>query len=166
MITLGVLGVLDAILHVLLATLAMIIVYPLWKNKIPQLLLFAIIMEFIIDGAHLVNKSITHNIFFFLETPLFIFLTGYIFKDFKLETFSTLLLANNLSHMLMDLFYEGDSMQIYYPICSTWYSVPHPYLGVFWGTAILLLLLLPMAVFTREFTRKPTQPLTPPPYPI
>ena len=160
-----VLGGLDAILHVIFAFIAMIIIYPSWKEKIPHLLAFAIIMEFVIDGAHLVNKSITHNIFFFVEVPLFMLFAGYLFRDRKMGTFSLLLLANNLTHMFMDLFYEGDAMQIYYPFWNTWYSVPSQYLGAAWGTTMLLIFIIPMAIFTRERWKRPTPPPTLPPYP-
>ncbi len=166
MITIALDGWMDAILHVIFATLAMIIVYPRWSEKFWNILGFSIIMELITDGAHLITKSITHNIFFFVELPLAILLVGYIYSNRKLENFSILMLATNLTHMTMDLFWEGDKMQIYYPISSTWYSVPINYAGFMHGALVLLILLLPLAIGERGLWRKPTQPPTFPPYPI
>ena len=158
-------GGLDAILHVLFAILALLIVYPNWKRNLHWIIIFAVLMEIITDGSHIVNKSITHNIFFFIEAPLFILFAGYVLKDSRLGQISMLLLSTNLTHLLMDLFYEGDSIQMYYPVLSTWYSVPPSYAGFQVGFPILLILLFPIAIASRNMGVDSTPPPVPPPYP-
>ncbi len=163
MIDIGASGILDAILHIIFATIAIMLIYPRWKNHIKELVILAVVMEFVIDGAHLVNKNITHNIFFLVEFPLIAIFAGYITKERKILTGALLILANTWTHLIMDLFYEGDTLALYYPIYSTEYSA-HP-AGFLHGMIIWLLILMPIAILLRFKERKTIQPLSLPPYP-
>ncbi len=119
-------GLLDAVMHVLFAAIAMVLLIPRTArndaNLFWKILLISIIMEVITDGAHVVNKNITHNIFFFVEVPLMIMLTGYLTDKKYLGGMAILMLAANMTHLLMDATMEGDALALYYPLYSTTYT--------------------------------------------
>ena len=127
MITLTVPGLLDAVMHILLATLAMAFLFH-GKNSIYKLFILSVILEFVTDRAHLVNKNITHNIFFFVEIPLLLLLVGYFTNKKGLEGFSLLILATNITHLIMDTAMEGGSVALYYPAYSGTYT---------WGISVM-----------------------------
>ncbi|NPA75058.1 MAG: hypothetical protein GXO25_03120 [Euryarchaeota archaeon] len=128
MINIALPGLLDAIMHVVLAAIAMTILFH--KKTSPfTILLISIIMEVITDGAHIVNKNYTHNIFFFIELPLMIMLAGYITNKGWLESISLLMLAANITHLIMDAAIEGGTLALYYPVYSGVYSWDFTVLG-------------------------------------
>ena len=163
MIPVGIAGILDVALHIIFASIAMIIlVWGREENFDPlKIIAFAFLMEIVIDGAHLVNKDYTHNIFFLLELPLLFLFIGFMDGNAKLEKFSLLLLANNWTHLVMDLFYEGDALHLYYPVSNI--TVDACGAGFVPGLLLWILLLLPIWLSARKLDI--TQPLSPPPYP-
>jgi len=163
MIDIGLAGILDAILHIIFATIAMMLIYPRWKNHIKELVILAVIMEFVIDGAHLFNKNITHNIFFLIEFPLIVIFAGYITREQKILTGGLLIFANTWTHLIMDMFFEGDALALYYPIYSTEYSA-YP-AGFLHGLVVWLLIVMPIAIILRLRERRTIPPLSLPPYP-
>ena len=108
--------------HILLGIMVGIIIFPN-RKKIPTILLWAVLFEGIIDGAHLINPAITHNLFFMLQLPLFIFFIGYAFLNSRRwMNFALLFLANTFSHLISDSAFEGGSLYILYPFSSQAYT--------------------------------------------
>ncbi len=156
-------GLLDGILHVLFAIIATIIIYPYWKEHKEKIVLAAVIMELIIDGAHLVNKNYTHNLFFLIEMPLAIVFAGIMIKSRNLIDTGVIILASTWTHLIMDLYYEGDTLALYYPVYATEFSANHA--GFIYGLAIWLIVLIPIAIAMRVWTKHAIPPLSLPPYP-
>ena len=152
---------LHALFHVLFSMLALIIIYPR-RDKILHLFIFSIVMELVIDGAHFVNMAYTHNIFFLLEFPLALLFYAYVMRDGGVATFSVLLLANNFTHMFVDLVIEGGALPLYYPIMQVKYVADVAPSQIPNELAIWLLLILFMALYLRvsKFIRLQS----PPPY--
>ncbi len=133
--------------HILLGVLTGVIIFSNRKN-ILTILFWSIAFEFIIDGAHLINPAITHNLFFMLQLPLFIFFIGYVFfNSAKWMNFALLFLANTFSHLVSDSAFEGGSLYILYPFSTqayTWNSTLgfagiH---GALFGVTVLAMVLL------------------------
>ncbi len=112
----------NAMFQIILGIVGGIIVIPHIRKKLPMILLFALIMEIVIDGAHLANKDITHNLFFMLQLPLIFFFFGYTFNNRKLSTLSVLFLANSFAHMISDTAFEGGTITPLYPFSSQTYG--------------------------------------------
>ncbi len=105
----------DTIFQISLAALATILIFPHIKNKIKVAFILAIITDLIVDGSHIVNKSITHNLLFLIDVPLVIFLFGYIFRLDKISQLSILIFGNFFTYFIADAAIEHDSLQILYP---------------------------------------------------
>ncbi|AGB04491.1 hypothetical protein AciM339_0607 [Aciduliprofundum sp. MAR08-339] len=131
--------------HILLGFLAGIIILPKRRGKIYGALILSIIMEAITDGAHLVNKDITHNMIFFLQIPLALILFEYIFdaKGRHMPLFLTIL-GINLTHFFSDAVLEGDSLAIFYPLTPQWYTFRTTVYGI---NATLLSAIALFAIF-------------------
>ncbi len=157
-----VMGGLDAVLHVLFASIAMIVIFPR-RNRVPYIIAMAVIMEIVIDGAHAFNKAYTHNVFFLFEVPLLLLFAGYVLRDSRIAITSVLLFANNFTHLVMDLFYEGDSIPLYYPFISGEFELGASQAGFPRGVVVWLMVILLLAILSRMagFTRF----RSPPPYP-
>ncbi len=121
----------NIIWHILLGFLAGIIILPKGRGKYVSALFIAIIMEAITDGAHLINKDLTHNLIFFWQIPLALILVDYIYDTSR--KFMPLLLTIfgiNLFHLFSDAVLEGDNLAIFYPISSQWYVYKAAILGM------------------------------------
>ncbi len=131
--------------HILLGFLAGIIILPKRRGKIYGALILSIIMEAITDGAHLVNKDITHNMIFFLQIPLALILFEYIFdaKGRHMPLFLTIL-GINLTHFFSDAVLEGDDLAIFYPLTPQWYTFRTTVYGI---NATLLSAIALFAIF-------------------
>ncbi len=131
--------------HILLGFLAGIIILPKRRGKIYGALILSIIMEAITDGAHLVNKDITHNMIFFLQIPLALILFEYIFdaKGRHMPLFLTIL-GINLTHFFSDAVLEGDNLAIFYPLTPQWYTFRTTVYGI---NATLLSSIVLFAIF-------------------
>ncbi len=114
--------VINAIVQVLLAMLAMIIINPDIKHPFRTIFVLSIITEFVMDGFDFVNKSITHNVFFVIYLPLAIFFAGYVYRIKKLQIYSLLLLAAFLTYFTMDAAVEHDWLTIWYPVSTQYYA--------------------------------------------
>ncbi len=151
-------GLLDAVLHVLFAAIAMLILFPR-RNSPWVILAVSVIMEVLTDGAHIVNKDITHNIFFFLEVPLMLMFVGYLINKPSLEGISLLMLAANITHFLMDAAMEGDALALYYPLMSGTYTWDFTLFGspILAGFAVWLSIMLVMKLVVRLSGLNPLQ---------
>ena len=112
----------NALFHIILGILAGIIIFPNFKKKIHIILLTAVVMEFITDGAHLINGNLTHNLIFMMQLPLLILFLGYTFNKRGLVHISFLMLGNSISHMFSDTVWEGGTITPLYPFTSQTYG--------------------------------------------
>ena len=140
--------------HILLGFLAGILLLPKRRGKFVSALILAIIMEAITDGAHLVNKDITHNLIFFWQFPLALILIDYIYDSRK--RFMPLLLTIfgiNMTHIYSDAILEGDNLAIFYPISSQWYAYRTTIFGMnaaILGTIIFLATMAVLYIVSRK----------------
>jgi len=112
-------AVIDAVLQISIAFIGGILIFPHIKHKYVVIFITAILAELLIDGFHLIDKAITHNIFFLLEGPLILFLIGYMFeKETKIQRFSLVLLVMFSFFLFMDTAIEGDVLMLQYPIST------------------------------------------------
>jgi hypothetical protein len=121
----------NIIWHIVLGFLVGILILPKRRGKLARALLLAIIMEAITDGAHLVNKDITHNIIFFWQIPLALILIDYIYDENK--RFAPLFLSIfgiNMTHIFSDGVLEGDQLAIFYPLSTQWYAFKSTIFGI------------------------------------
>ncbi len=79
------------------------------------------ISEIIIDSSHIVNKAITHNVFFLLEFPLMMILFVYLFNIKRFRNIGIGIQSIFLSHFMLDTMVEGDSIMLFYPLSSQLY---------------------------------------------
>ena len=154
-------GVLDAILHILFAVVGMLLIHRV-ASDIPWVFIIAIVMELVIDGAHLVNKAITHNIFFLIQMPFLMLFSGYVLSSNRLQRLSLLILVNNFTHLIMDLFYEGDSLPLYFPVNSLTVSVPPYDAGFATGMGIWMAVVAVLALFLKLLENRGPKVLFPP----
>jgi len=109
----------EVLFQICIAFIGGILVFPHIKHKYLVIFTIAVLAEVIVDGFHLINKDITHNIFFLLEGPLVLFLIGYMFeKDPKIQRFSLILLVMFSFFLFQDTAIEGDALMIQYPIST------------------------------------------------
>ncbi|EDY35141.1 hypothetical protein ABOONEI_2683 [Aciduliprofundum boonei T469] len=140
--------------HIFLGFLAGILLLPKRRGKFVSALILAIIMEAITDGAHLVNKDITHNLIFFWQLPLALILIDYIYDSRK--RFMPLLLTIfgiNMTHIYSDAILEGDNLAIFYPISSQWYAYRTTIFGMnaaILGTIIFLATMAVLYIVSRK----------------
>lgn len=137
--------------QVLLGILGGIIVFPRIRKRWLIILLSALIMEVVIDSAHLINKDLTHNFFFTLQLPLIFFFFGYVFYNKKLMRGSIIFLLNSFAHMISDTAFEGGTITPLYPFSSQTYGWNEglSFLGIhgaYLGLLILLLVWLSLRV--------------------
>ncbi len=145
----------NIIWHIFLGFLAGILLLPKGRGKFVRALVLAIIMEAITDGAHLVNKDITHNLIFFWQVPLALILLDYIYDTRK--RFMPLLLTVfgiNMTHLYSDAILEGDKLAIFYPLSSQWYIYRATIFGMnaaVFGTIIFLATMAVLYIVSRKF---------------
>ncbi len=141
--------------HIFLGFLAGIIILPKRRGKIYFALLMGILMEAITDGAHLLNKDLTHNLLFFWQIPLTLILLDYIFDNRKrfMPLFLTIF-GINLTHFFSDAVLEGDSLAIFYPITPQWYAFKISVYGIngtTFSTIALFIIFAILAYINRKY---------------
>ncbi len=140
--------------HIFLGFLAGILLLPKRRGKLISALLLGIIMEAITDGAHLVNKDITHNLIFFWQVPLALILIDYIYDTRK--RFMPLLLTIfgiNMTHIFSDAILEKDELAIFYPLTSQWYTYRSVVFGMnatILGTLLFFTTMLTLYLVSRK----------------
>ena len=151
-------GVENAIVQIILNYLAIIIVSQ--SKKWFKLLILAAFFEIIIDAPAMIDKGITHNMFFVLSLPLIILLLGFIYEERKLMSFSLLFLASAVTDViLMDGIVEHDYMRILYPLTGYYASNLSitPEVFAFW-----MIFLFILSLFERMIEGKTIRPLSSP----
>ena len=108
----------DSLFQISLAALATILIFPHIKNKIKVAFILAIITDIIVDGSHVINKSITHNLLFLIDIPLVMLLFGYTFRLDKISRLSILIFGNFFTYFIADAAIEHDTLQILYPFSN------------------------------------------------
>jgi len=140
--------------HILLGFLAGMLLLPKRRGKLFSALILAIIMEAITDGAHLVNKDITHNLLFFWQIPLALILIDYIYDTRNRFTHILLTIFGiNMTHLYSDAILEGDSLSIFYPMSSQWYIYKSTILGMngaIFGTVVFLATMAVLYIVSRK----------------
>ena len=141
---------LNAIFQILLGIIGGVVIFPNARKRIHIIILAAIIMEIVIDGAHLINKNITHNLFFMLQLPLILFFFGYTFNYKRIINVSFLFLANSISHFISDTAFENSVIVPLYPFSSQIYRWNYSlnFLGLH-GAPLALFILLMIWVIMR-----------------
>lgn len=145
----------NAIFQILLGIVGGVFIFPNARKRIHIILLAAIIMEIVIDGAHLINKNITHNLFFMLQLPLILFFFGYTFKYKRIINVSLLFLANSMAHFISDTALEGGTIEPLYPFSSQIYGWNYSlnFLGLH-GASLGLFILIMIWVIMRLVEEK------------
>jgi len=143
--------------HILLGFLAGMLLLPKGRSKRDKILaafILGFIMEAITDGAHLVNKDITHNLIFFWQIPLALILIDYIYDSRR--RFMPLLLTIfgiNMTHIFSDAILEKDELAIFYPLTSQWYTYRSVVFGInatILGTLLFFTIMLMLYLVSRK----------------
>ncbi len=143
--------------HILLGFLAGMLLLPKGRSKRDKILaafMLGFIMEAITDGAHLVNKDITHNLIFFWQLPLTLILIDYIYDSRKrFMPFLLTIFGINMTHIYSDAILEGDKLAIFYPLSSQWYAYRTTIFGMnatILGTIIFLATMAVLYIVSRK----------------
>jgi len=143
--------------HILLGFLAGMLLLPKGRSKRDKILaafILGFIMEAITDGAHIVNKDITHNLIFFWQIPLALILIDYIYDSRR--RFMPLLLTIfgiNMTHIFSDAILEKDELAIFYPLTSQWYTYRSVVFGInatILGTLLFFTIMLMLYLVSRK----------------
>ncbi len=133
----------NVIWHILLGLFVAIFMLRGVKNRWLLTLILPLLMEFMIDGAHLVNKNLTHNFLVLWQIPLLMILLDYMYDENRkyMPVFLTIF-GISLTHMFSDSVLEGDALSIFYPFTTQTYAYRTTIAGinaVYLGTILLLL---------------------------
>ncbi len=135
-------GITDGIIHILVGIIVGILAT---KFKFKNIIFLSVISEIIIDSSHLINKAITHNIFFLLEFPLFMILFAYVFNIKRFRDVSMGIQSIFLSHFILDTIGEGDNIMLFYPFSSQLYM---------WNGQHSFLIIIPLLIVYGLANRK------------
>ena len=93
-----------------------------WKQHVIKAFLFVIAINIFVDGAHLINKDLTHNIFVLVEAPIAMYLVGYVIDSERVKILSASILVVSSFLFIMDSVLEGDGLAVYYPVSTVRYT--------------------------------------------
>jgi|GEM_PF-5450052 len=135
----------NVIWHIFLGLMVTLFILRKVKNRWILTLTLPILMEFLIDGAHIINKNITHNFLVLWQIPLALILLDYMYDESRKYTPIFLsIFGISLTHMFSDAVLEGDPLAIFYPITTQTYAYKTTIAGVnaaFIATVLLLITL-------------------------
>ncbi len=133
----------NVVWHVFLGIMASIFLLRGMKNRWMLTLILPILMEILIDGAHLVNKDLTHNLLVLWQIPLVLILLDYMYDENRKYTpiFLTIF-GIALTHLFSDAVLEGDDLTIFYPFTAQTYIFRSSLMGInaaYMGALLLIL---------------------------
>ncbi len=143
----------NVIWHIFLGSLVAIIMLRGVRNRLILTLTIPVFMELLIDGAHFVNKNLTHNILVLWQIPLLMILLDYMYDENRkyMPVFLTIF-GISLTHMFSDAVLEGDTLSIFYPFTAQTYAYKSTIAGMnaaYLGTILLLSTLLILYLSSR-----------------
>jgi len=112
----------NIIWHILLGLIVSLFILQGFKRRWFFTLLLPLLMEVLIDGAHFLNKNLTHNFLVLWQIPLVLILLDYMYdENRKYMPLFLSVFGISLTHMFSDAVLEGDSLAIFYPFTTQTY---------------------------------------------
>ncbi|OYT60667.1 hypothetical protein B6U71_00435 [Euryarchaeota archaeon ex4484_178] len=131
--------------HLILGIIVSIFILHRMRNGWLIAITLPLFMELIIDGFHLINKNLTHNLIVLWQIPLILLLLDYMYDENRKYTHIFLsIFGISLTHLFSDAVLEGDSVSIFYPFTAQTYAYRTSVAGI--NAALLGALLLFLSI--------------------